>query len=111
MAKHTGIAGGCGHEHTIHVDGPYAERERKIEWFEREGLCGDCYKAQRAEQDAREREAERNRPVAKSEVVAVMRERNLDAAAVLEMVGMTQAEATDSQQEFLDRAGVALGLR
>ena len=46
MAKYD-VTYGCGHEATIQLYGPGKDRDRKIEWLERDGLCGDCYKAKR----------------------------------------------------------------
>lgn len=43
MAKYT-VEFSCGHTDTIDLVGPYEERYKKIEFFEREGLCPDCYK-------------------------------------------------------------------
>ena len=36
----------CGHEGTVDLWGKGSERERKINFFERCGLCPECYKAQ-----------------------------------------------------------------
>lgn len=36
----------CGHGGTIELFGKSAERERRIEWLENNGLCPDCYKAE-----------------------------------------------------------------
>lgn len=36
----------CGHEGTVDIWGKGSERERKINFFERCGLCPECYKAQ-----------------------------------------------------------------
>lgn len=44
MAKTT-INHSCGHSQVVELYGPLAERERKIEWLEREGLCTACYRA------------------------------------------------------------------
>ena len=107
MAKHTGLAGGCGHEHTIQVFGKSADRARKIEWFESEGLCGECYKAEMAKQE----QAKATQPVSKSEIVEVMRERKINPPEILALVGMSQAEAAADPMEFVSRAGVKLGLR
>lgn len=42
----------CGHEGTVDLWGKGAERDRKISFFERCGLCPDCYKAQMQKQVA-----------------------------------------------------------
>lgn len=48
----------CGHVGEVHLYGKTSERERKIAWLERSGLCPDCYKAmkeaERAEEHARQ---------------------------------------------------------
>lgn len=36
----------CGHDGTVDLWGKGSERERKINFFERCGLCPECYKAQ-----------------------------------------------------------------
>ncbi len=43
----------CGHTATIQLYGSTAEREHKITWMEREGLCPDCYRVQQKEENAR----------------------------------------------------------
>lgn len=43
----------CGHTATIQLYGSTADRERKIAWMEREGLCPDCYREQQQEMNAR----------------------------------------------------------
>lgn len=35
----------CGHKGTVALFGPTKDRESKIEWYGREALCPDCYKA------------------------------------------------------------------
>jgi hypothetical protein len=107
MAKHTAIAGGCGHEHTIQVFGKSADRTRKIEWFETEGLCGECYKAEMAKQE----QTKATLPVSKSEIVEVMRARKISPPEILALVGMELAEAEADPDEFVTRAGRELGLR
>ena len=51
MAKYD-ITYSCGHSATIQLYGKTSERERKIEWFEREGLCPACYREYRREKEA-----------------------------------------------------------
>ena len=47
----------CGHEGTVELFGKESERERKIAWYEREGICPECYAAARkAEQEKAEAE-------------------------------------------------------
>ena len=41
----------CGHEGTIEVFGKAEERERKIKYFEEYGLCPDCYKAEKQDEE------------------------------------------------------------
>lgn len=104
MAKQseaTLIAGGCGHEWTIQLHGSYKDRDQKIEWFEREGLCGDCYKAQAAAEKREDREREERadkREQARKLLVAA----GIDGPGALELVGMTQAEAQARPEQFLD---------
>lgn len=47
MAKYQ-ITYSCGHEGEIQLFGKMSERDRKIAWLEREGLCPECYKAKKA---------------------------------------------------------------
>lgn len=42
MAKQT-VTYSCGHDAQVFLSGPYAARERKIAWAEREGVCPTCY--------------------------------------------------------------------
>lgn len=51
MAKYE-INYSCGHTATVQLYGPTKERERKIAWFEREGLCPECYAAQKDAENA-----------------------------------------------------------
>lgn len=53
MAKYD-VTYSCGHSGTIQLFGPYKSRDRKIEWYENEGLCPDCY----AEKQRQKREEE-----------------------------------------------------
>lgn len=55
----------CGHTHTVEIFGSGKDRERKIEWYENEGLCPDCYKTQQqairqAEKEKEEAELKEN---------------------------------------------------
>ena len=52
MAKYD-ITYSCGHSATIQLYGKNEEREKKIKWFESEGLCPDCYREYKREEDAR----------------------------------------------------------
>ncbi len=53
MAKY-GVTYSCGHEGQVQLYGPQKERDRKLEWMARDGLCPECYKShKRAEADAR----------------------------------------------------------
>ena len=45
MAKYD-VVFSCGHEERIELFGKGTERERKIAWFEKYGLCSTCYKAE-----------------------------------------------------------------
>ena len=45
MAKYD-VVFSCGHEERIELFGKGSERERKIAWFEKYGLCSCCYKAE-----------------------------------------------------------------
>jgi len=60
MAKTT-INHSCGHSQVVELYGSLADRERKIKWLEREGLCSACYKAakdqERIEESAKAAEA------------------------------------------------------
>ncbi len=105
MAKYTGIAGGCGHEHTIVLGGPAKERQRKIEWFERDGLCGACYRAELARE---EKAKEKTLFEKKDKLRDICKERGLDAAALLTMTGMTREQAQADPDAWLDAAITAL---
>lgn len=37
----------CGHVHTVELFGKYSDRKRKIEYFERYGICPDCFMEQK----------------------------------------------------------------
>lgn len=43
MAKYD-VTFSCGHTQRIELYGKEVDRRKKIEYFEREGLCSDCYK-------------------------------------------------------------------
>ena len=43
MAKYD-VTYACGHTETVELFGKTSERERKIEWMERDCLCPSCYK-------------------------------------------------------------------
>lgn len=43
----------CGHTATIQLYGNTAERERKIAWMERDGLCPECYREWQRDENAR----------------------------------------------------------
>lgn len=43
----------CGHEATVQLFGPTKERNRKIEWFEEQGLCPACYAAAKEAEKAK----------------------------------------------------------
>lgn len=47
----------CGHTETIQLFGKCADRERKIEWLERCGLCEECKKEQVAKEIKKAEEA------------------------------------------------------
>jgi hypothetical protein len=49
MAKYD-ITYSCGHDDQIALFGPTRDRERKIEWYESKGMCGECYKKHLQEQ-------------------------------------------------------------
>ena len=52
MAK-TQVTFSCGHTGTVELLGKYADRERKLKWYETEAVCPECFKAaKRAEQAA-----------------------------------------------------------
>jgi len=42
MAKYD-VKFSCGHEDEVQLFGKVSERERKIAYFEKEGLCSNCY--------------------------------------------------------------------
>ena len=43
MAKYT-VLMSCGHEEEVVLTGNSSDRERKIAYFEKSGLCKECYK-------------------------------------------------------------------
>ena len=47
MAKYD-VKFSCGHEETVELFGKSADRERKIAYFEKHGVCSECYKTQQA---------------------------------------------------------------
>lgn len=52
MAKYE-VAYSCGHTAEIQLFGKHTERENKIAWLEREGICPECHaKQQQAERAA-----------------------------------------------------------
>lgn len=53
MAKYE-ITFSCGHTEIKQLYGPTKERERKIEYFKKEGLCSECYKAYMREQEQKQ---------------------------------------------------------
>lgn len=63
MAKYN-VEFSCGHTEMVELFGKEADRQRKIAWLEKEGLCPDCFKAKKAaehkaENDAAKAEAEK----------------------------------------------------
>ena len=52
MAKYD-ITYSCGHEGTVQLFGKNEERDRKIKYYEEFGLCPECYKKQKREEDAK----------------------------------------------------------
>lgn len=52
MAKYI-VKFSCGHEAEIQLFGPHKERDRKIEWLEREGMCPTCFKEERENEKAK----------------------------------------------------------
>lgn len=51
MAKYD-ITYSCGHTGTVQLYGPGKERDRKIEWYETQADCPDCYKAKKRAEEA-----------------------------------------------------------
>ena len=47
----------CGHEATVELFGKTSERERRIAWYEKEGICPDCYRKMK-EEERKQEEAE-----------------------------------------------------
>lgn len=43
MAKHE-VTFSCGHNGTVVLFGNRSQRERRVAWYEREGLCPDCWR-------------------------------------------------------------------
>lgn len=41
------VAFSCGHTETVQLFGKTSERERKIAWYERAGICSKCYREQK----------------------------------------------------------------
>ena len=52
MAKYN-ITYSCGHEGTVQLFGKSEERERKFKYYEDFGLCTECYKKQKQEENAK----------------------------------------------------------
>lgn len=40
----------CGHEAEVELFGKTSERDRRIAWYEKEGLCPDCYRKMKEEE-------------------------------------------------------------
>lgn len=40
----------CGHEGEVNLYGKAAERDRRIAWYEKEGICPDCYRKMKEEE-------------------------------------------------------------
>lgn len=55
MAKYK-VKFSCGHESEVVLYGKTSIRERKLKFFEREGLCGNCYKEKEKERIQKETE-------------------------------------------------------
>jgi hypothetical protein len=55
MAKYD-VTFSCGHEETVELFGKETEREKKIKWYEKFGLCSECRKA---EQERKEEDIEK----------------------------------------------------
>ncbi len=51
----------CGHYEDVDLVGPSTDRERRIAWLERSGVCSECYRARQSAAIA-ERSAERKLP-------------------------------------------------
>lgn len=45
------ISWSCGHETRKQLYGPHKDRERFVEWAERQGSCPDCYRGAKREED------------------------------------------------------------
>ncbi len=62
MAKYN-IDWSCGHHTVDQLYGKHTERERHIEWAERQGKCPDCFRAEKqAEREAANQQAAQNLP-------------------------------------------------
>lgn len=42
----------CGHEGTVSLFGKNSDREKKIKWYEENGLCTECYKSKKRAEEA-----------------------------------------------------------
>ena len=73
----------CGHADEVQLYGKTSERERKIAWMERSGLCHDCYKAKM--------EAERSEEHAKQDA---------KAEAGIEHYGYPELAGTEKQVKW-----------
>lgn len=40
----------CGHEAKVELFGKTSERDRRIAWYEKEGVCPDCYRKMKEEE-------------------------------------------------------------
>ena len=52
MAKYN-VTYSCGHEGTVQLFGKADARDRKIKYYEEYGLCSECYKKQKQEENAK----------------------------------------------------------
>lgn len=53
MAKYD-VTYSCGHTATVELYGKHSDRDNKIAWMEREGICPECYKRQQQAKRAAE---------------------------------------------------------
>jgi hypothetical protein len=53
MAKYDVIYS-CGHSGEVQLFGPHKERDRKIEWYERQAKCPECYKVAKREEESKQ---------------------------------------------------------
>lgn len=94
----------CGHTHEVELFGANSERERKIAWYEKYGVCPDCYRAQKEER--KEAAEDLNLPSLEGseKQIAWAEKIRADFIKIFEKSVNTYANATQEQREETKKA-------